>query len=62
MLYNRDGNFDAVMAFAGCIIGLNEKYNQYIKQTEETKVDEITSFFVNNGKLFKNKNIKQTFN
>jgi hypothetical protein len=27
--FNMDGNFDRVMGFAGCIIGLEETFNQY---------------------------------
>lgn len=29
MMFNFKGNFDRIMGFAGCIIGLNEMYNKY---------------------------------
>lgn len=37
--YNRDGNFDGVMGFMGCIIGLEETHNQYIEQQKKQEED-----------------------
>ena len=34
-MYNRDGNFDAVMGFMGCVVGLEETHNQYVEQLKE---------------------------
>jgi hypothetical protein len=35
--FNYDGNFDRVMAFMGCIVGLEETHNQYIQPEEGVK-------------------------
>ena len=35
VMYNRDGNFDAVMGFMGCVVGLEETHNQYVEQLKE---------------------------
>lgn len=37
--YNRDGNFDGVMGFMGCIIGLEETHNQYVQQAKKQEED-----------------------
>lgn len=44
--FNLDGNFDRVMAFMGCVIGIEERYNKY-KQPEE-KEDNSLSFLTEN--------------
>lgn len=55
--FNLDGNFDAVMAFMGCVIGLNETYNQYentITRNTKSSVDtEIEKFLGNNKTVFR---------
>jgi len=53
--FNMDGNFDRVMALAGCIVGLNETHNQYEKElVSESKVDQVVSFLVDNSYIFNN--------
>jgi hypothetical protein len=54
IMFNLEGNFDRVMGFMGCILGIEETYNQYVK----TKTSEDTSldFLVNNSRLFKQRN------
>jgi hypothetical protein len=49
--YSSDGNFDAVMGFMGCIIGLNETHNQYLETIEDKK--HPLDFLLNNKNLFK---------
>lgn len=51
--YASDGNFDAVMGFMGCIIGLEETHNQYYQEQEE---DPIIQFLINNDIYFNKKN------
>ena len=49
--YNRDGNFDRVSAFFGCIAGLEETHNQYkILNTEKKK--SMMDFLHSNKNLF----------
>ncbi len=45
--FNLEGNFDAVMAFAGCIIGLNERYNKFEERVKELTVDSNDLEFLN---------------
>jgi len=53
--FNLEGNFDAVMGFAGCIIGLNEQFNQYENRMKElNNISDTLSFISHNKKLFKN--------
>lgn len=54
-----DGNFDAVMGFMGCIIGINETYNQYERTINSSATSSIEQFnkeidklLVNNPRLF----------
>jgi hypothetical protein len=47
--YNRDGNFDGVMGFMGCVIGLEETHNQYVEQTK-TQEEDILDFLNNKRK------------
>lgn len=58
--FNLEGNFDAPMAFMGCILGINETYNQYELSINNTSVlekyqQEITSILTNNKKIFNGK-------
>ena len=58
--FNMDGNFDAVMGLFGCIIGLNETYNQYERQllnieAETTFQKELDKVLVKNKRLFNGK-------
>lgn len=62
--FNLEGNFDAVMGFMGCMIGINETYNQYeksltsgIEEGLQKLNKEIDKILVNNNKLFLNKNL-----
>lgn len=49
--FNLDGNFDRVMGFMGCVIGMEETFNQYV---EKVKIDTSKiSFLTNNSNLFK---------
>lgn len=56
--FNLEGNFDAVMGFVGCIIGLNERFNQYEDRVKEMGMENNTDFdfIINNSKLFNNNN------
>lgn len=58
IFFNLDGNFDRVMGFAGCIIGLEETHNQYEEQilSKAPKSSPIIDFFNNNKTLFTNVN------
>ena len=53
--FNYDGNFDRVMGFAGCVIGLNAMTLQTLEEQEEEleAQDEFHKFLVNNKNLFK---------
>lgn len=42
--YNRDGNFDAVMGFMGCVVGLEETHNQYVNSTKQKQEEDILDF------------------
>lgn len=55
--FNYEGNFDRVMAFMGCVIGLEETHNQYISRVENKKEDKTLDFIVNNRSLFKTNNL-----
>lgn len=56
IFFNLEGNFDRVMGFAGCIVGLEETHNQYedslLKKIEKTST--VIEFFNNNKTLFGN--------
>ena len=53
--FNYEDNFDAVMGVAGCIIGIEETYNQHTKKVnEEDKSDDILDF-LNKGILKQNR-------
>lgn len=56
-MFNLDGNFDAVMGFIGCIIGLEEIYVSSKRALEniESRTDldmEIDKILVNNKHVF----------
>jgi hypothetical protein len=50
--YSSDGNFDAVLSFMGCIIGLEETHNQYYQEQEENP---IIQYLINNDTYFNKK-------
>ena len=50
--FNLDDNFDAVMGFFGCILGLEETTNQYKDKQDESKVKDALDFLNNNKNLF----------
>jgi hypothetical protein len=56
IFFNMEGNFDRVMGFAGCIIGLEETHNQYEEEILSTapKTSPVIDFFNNNKTLFTN--------
>jgi hypothetical protein len=52
--FNMDGNFDSVMGLVGCIVGMEESYNQFEEKVlEESYVSQIHKFFANNKNLFR---------
>lgn len=51
--FNFDVNADRVMAFAGCIIGLEETFNQYKTQIDSQSKDVSLDFLSNNPYIFK---------
>lgn len=60
ILFNMEGNFDAVMGFVGCVIGLEEIYistKRALENIERSKpIDlEIEKLFINNKRLFNEK-------
>jgi hypothetical protein len=46
--FNYDGNFDRVMAFMGCIFGIEETHNRYVKHVQTKDVDSILDFLHTN--------------
>ena len=54
MQYNSDGNFDSVMSFMGCVIGINERFNQHRLETENESKKNKLDFLINNKKVFNN--------
>lgn len=57
--FNYDGNFDRVMAFMGCIIGLEETHNQYIESGNSKNEGLDLSFLRKNNNLFINNTVKK---
>ena len=51
MAFNMDGNFDRVMGFVGCIIGIEESYNKLKEESTKPKDDSL-DFILNNSSLF----------
>lgn len=49
--FNYEGNFDRVMAFMGCIIGLEETHNRYVQEGSKKSSDTL-SFLTDNKRLF----------
>jgi hypothetical protein len=56
LAFNMDGNFDRVMGFAGCILGLEEIYNQYEEQAVERQSMDL-SFLVSNKNIFPHEHV-----
>lgn len=56
--FDLDGNYDRVMAFVGCILGINEMHNQYenevINAGRMMTTSTDMSFLADNPKLFSN--------
>jgi hypothetical protein len=52
IVYNRDGNFDSVMALMGAIIQLNEHYNEDFLESQQYARSDISSFLMD---LYTNK-------
>lgn len=51
--FNLEGNYDAVMGFTGCILGLNEQFNQYETRLKDLNTNtNLLDFISNNKKLF----------
>jgi hypothetical protein len=57
--FNLDGNFDAVMSMAACVIALEESHNKYVKVQQTIDDNKEFSFLTHNKSLFKNPH-KQT--
>lgn len=58
MSFNMDGNFDAVMGFVGCVIGLEEIHNTSLRRQQNESARspfdvEIDKILVNNKRLFR---------
>lgn len=51
--FNYDGNFDRVMGFGGCIIGLEETYNRYKEMQHSREKENSLDFLTNNRRLFR---------
>ena len=52
--FDLEGNYDRVMGFMGCIVGLNETHNQYEKEIKQQSIEMNTiDFLSNNPKLFR---------
>ena len=58
--FNLSGNFDRVMGFLGCIVGLEETYNQYENKFIRSTPKVDLSFITNNKSIFK-KNVTTPF-
>jgi hypothetical protein len=55
-----DGNFDAVMSLAACIVALEESHNKYVKQQETYNLNNELQFITQNKSLFRNQHNKHT--
>ena len=51
--FNMDDNFDSVMGFAGCIIGLRERENELLEELTEESAPDPMAFFNGGSKIFK---------
>jgi len=66
MSFNMDGNFDAVMGFVGCVIGLEEIHNTSLRRQQNESARspfdlEIDKILVNNKRLFRtNEKLSET--
>lgn len=59
LMFNLDGNFDGVMGFIGCILGLEEMYisskRSFENLNKQSALDiEIDKLLINNKRLFFN--------
>lgn len=52
IMFNMDGNFDAVMALAACIIGLEENHNKYKEEVKDFGELNKLNWFATNKKVF----------
>jgi hypothetical protein len=50
--FNYEGNFDRIMAFMGCIIGLEETHNKYIENNSKTTKGISLDFLTKNQRIF----------
>jgi len=61
--YNERDNFDAVMGFMGCIIGIREKFNKYKQREKEEEIinhhNSIINSFRENDFILSHTNNKQ---
>lgn len=46
--FDLEGNYDRVMGMIGCVVGLEETYNQYVEETHQEAKDQALSFLSNN--------------
>jgi hypothetical protein len=63
LFFNLDGNFDRVMGFLGCIVGLVERFNQYERELfaeNELKKSGELDILANNTRLFKSAHPEMT--
>jgi hypothetical protein len=59
--FNYEGNFDRVMAFMGCVIGLEETHNKYIDEQSRTDKGLDIGFITDNKRLFGAKTAQDFF-
>ena len=57
LAFNMDANFDRVMGFAGCVLGMEEIYNQYEEGALENRKKVDLSFLSTNKNLFPNEHV-----
>jgi len=56
--FDFDNNFDSVLAFAECIIGLKEKYNQFRDDAVKSVQQDDILTFLNRNMIYRNKSLK----
>jgi hypothetical protein len=62
--YNDHGNFDSVMGFLGCVIGIRERFNQFNQQRKEeesVKTNNIIQQFIQDDFVLSKKYNKQRY-
>lgn len=57
----KEGNYDAVMALAGCILGIKENEKQIMEELENKDKHNPLAFLSQNGRMFKNPDPLDTF-